>query len=180
MIRVPDLRLVKGEPVGRVEYDIDDRLQRIQAEWRVAARRIGLRFSAPPFVVPKGTYTLWLPQAKQLMLIADDLARPTLRAADALDALVGQHLEGAHVGDLDEDVRVVIGLSNSRFYGLRGGALSVHSTLGLKQCRVCRHWWFLLEWAGWACRCCGAYSGNAGIAESFTDMVKLLPGKIAG
>jgi hypothetical protein len=152
---------------------MDDRLRRIADEWADTLDRLNIAFGAPPFALPSKTYAWWLSRSKQLMLIADDLTRRTLGIADRLDGRVGQHLDGAHVDELCDDVRVIIGMSSGRFFGLRGGSTAVHSSLALYCCRACLGGWFLTTWGGWMCRCCSFYDGNNGILDSFENAIRL-------
>lgn len=142
----------------------------LEREWRRIFDRLRVHVSTPPFLCPEPLRTLWLPASRQVVLLASDLARPTLRHADALDSLVGPR---PFVDELDEDQRVVLALRGGRFFGLRGGSLAVHSALALYRCASCRRWWFLAEWGSWRCQCCGSYDGNAGIVEQFADVIAL-------
>jgi hypothetical protein len=171
VIRIPYLRLIRVSRSVHVEFDMDDRLRRIHEEWDVNFDRLAIAHTPPPFGMPRGQRGWWLPRSKQLILIADDLSRATRSLAEKLDGIVGH--QDTYLDELSEDVRLIIGTSSGRFYGLRGGSNAVHSSLGLYRCRQCRGAWFLTEWGSWTCRCCGFYDGNAGVLDQFTDVVKL-------
>jgi hypothetical protein len=170
VIRVPYLRLVKASSQAIVEYD---RLRRNADEWLDTLERLGIAYGASPLTPRTNTRTWWLPASKQLILVVSRLTKATIAIAEDFDQQLAHYVVGAHLDELDDDIRVVVGLSGGRFFGLRGGSYKVHSAAGLYRCDYCRGAWFLTEWGSWACRCCGYYRGNAGVRDRFTDVVPL-------
>lgn len=167
-------------PRGRRSHELtsrtrtgDDSVVRLRDEWLATLHTLGVRVGRLPFSTRDADRVIWLPKSDQAVFVAGAISGDVRRRADALDQLIGDR---GHADPLEmtEDLRVVIGLPSDRFFGLRGGALSIHAdSVDLNRCVHCRHWWFCLQWGGWECRCCGRYDGNSHIVEQFSNSIRL-------
>ena len=170
-LRRRHLRLIHGAP-RTAQQRQTAALAALALDWRARLEAVGVAVDSLPFRHRASNRVLWLPEPRQALLLASDTTERTLRLAEDLSRQVGGRGPRPFVHESDdEDVRVVLGFTGGRFAAYRGGSIAVYRAAAFYLCAECRRWWSLLEWNGWQCRCCGAHSGNAGVAAQFTDAI---------